>query len=182
MANKKKDYDPKQLYGMSVYHDDKHTVYSPFFSKKGYLISENNVKEYFNYIQGYLIALLVFSVAYIIRKELILPVLLALFFLISNIVTFYVSFIKKAGVIENYKKPERDSFAVRQAKSLESKNIWTIIICCPLLAAATMLYSYLNHYEGFMFYMMMLISVFVLLYGFLNIYILVYKKKYIDKH
>ena len=106
MANKKKDYDPKQLYGMSVYHDDKHTVYSPFFSKKGYLINENNVRAYVSYIQGYLIALLVFSVSYIIRKELLLPTLLALFFLISNIATFYMSFIKKAGVIDNYKKPE----------------------------------------------------------------------------
>lgn len=181
MANKKKDYDPKSLYGMSVYHDNKHTVYSPFFSKKGYLINENNVRDYVSYIQGYLIALLVFCIAYIIRKEFILPSILALFFLISNILTFYRGFIKKAGVIENYKKPERDSFAVRQAKSLESKNIWTIIICCPLLAAATMLYSYLNHYEGFMFYLMLFISVFVVLYGILNIYILIYKKKFIDK-
>ncbi len=181
MANKKKDYDPNQLYGMSVYHDGKHTVYSPFFSKKAFLIDKSNVRDYVNYIQGYLIAIMVFSVAYIIRKELLLPVLLSLFFLISNIVTFYMTFIKKAGIIENYKKPERDSFAVRQAKSLESKNIWTIIICCPLLAAVTMLYSYLNQYEGFMFYMMLFISVFVLLYGFLNVYILIYKKKYIDK-
>lgn len=181
MAKKKTDYDPKKLNGMSIYHDEKRTVYSPFFTKKGFIITESNVRDYTIYIQGYLLALLVFCVAYIILKRFTVPLLLAAFFLVSTIVTFYFTFIRKAAVIENYKKPQRDSFAIRQAKSLTYGNILTIIVSCPLLAFFIMLLAYMNHYEGFTYDMMLMISILVICYGLLNIYIFFYKKNHIDK-
>ena len=181
MAKTKLNNDPRQLNGMSIYHDDKRTVYSPFFSKKGYIITENNIKGYTSYIQGYMMTILVFCISYMFTKNLLVPLLLAAIFLGSTIGTFYFSFIKKAGVLENYKKPERDSFVVRQANTLDSSNIITMIVCCPLLAGCLMFLSYLNHYEGFNFWMMTFIAVLVLLYGVLNIYILIYKKNHSDE-
>ena len=107
MANKKEKYDVQSIQGISIYHEDKRTVYSPFFQQKGYILSENNVHAYVSYIQGYLVALVVFVVAFIIYRRFLIPFILALLFMISTIVSFYLNFIRKANVIENYKKPER---------------------------------------------------------------------------
>jgi hypothetical protein len=175
MANKKEKYDVQSIQGISIYHEDKRTVYSPFFQQKGYILSENNVHAYVSYIQGYLVALVVFVVAFIIYRRFLIPFILALLFMISTIVSFYLNFIRKANVIENYKKPERDSFISRQAK-LDRKNLLTIAISSPLLSIALMLHAYLNQFAGEMFYMMLLIAIVALLYGLLHIYILYYKK------
>ena len=177
MAKNKKEIDPKDLNGLSIYHDEKRTVYAPFFSKKAYIITEKNIKEYISYIQGYLIALMIFAVAYIVTKNPLIGILLAVTFLISSIVVFYINFIKKASVIEDYKKEPKDSFAIRQAKSLDRKNIITIIICCPLLALAFMLNSYFNKFTGAALYLSFAAAVASLLYGALHIYILIYKDR-----
>ena len=180
MAKKKRVYNPSELNGMSIYHDEKRTVYAPFFTKKAYIITEKNVNDYIVYIQGYLLGLLVFSLSYIITKNLLLSALLGLLFIISTIVVFYLSFIRKANVIENYNKKEKDSFAIRQAKYLDKKNIITIIICAPLLAFMIMVNSYINHFEGSLFYFSLFIAIVALLYGILHIYILIYKNKHLS--
>ena len=69
MSSKKKKISPSDLNGISIYHEEKRTVYSPFFSKKAYIINENNVNQYVSYIQGYLIALIIFVVSYIIYRK-----------------------------------------------------------------------------------------------------------------
>ena len=178
MARKDKKYDLNALYGMSIYHDSKRTVYSPFFSKKGYILTENNVEHYISYIQGYLIAMMIFIVVQIFYKRIWLSLSLTLVFLVSSIYMFYKSFISKAAIIEDYKKPRREGFVARQARSLETKNIWTIILCSPLLSAMIMLNSYLNHNEGASFYLMVVIALIALFYGILHIYVLIYKKKH----
>ncbi len=97
-------------------------------------------------------------------------------FMASTIFIFYRNFLSKANTIDDYKKPKRDSFAIRQASSLSQKEIWTIIIASPLLAAAIMYNARLNHYEGAMYYFMLFISIVALAYGILHIYILIIKK------
>ena len=176
MSGKKNRIRPAELNGISIYHEEKRTVYSPFFSKRAYIISENNVSYYVSYIQGYLIAILIFLIAYMLYRKPLLPILLTLAFLASNIFMFYRSFIAKANIIENYRKPKRDSFAARQADTMSEGNILTVIICSPLLAAAIMFNSHLNHYEGGMFYLMLAISAVTLAYGLLHIYVLYLKK------
>ena len=178
MARKDKKCDLSALNGLSIYHDSKRTVYSPFFSKKGYILTENNVEEYISYIQGYLIAMMIFLVVQIFYKRIWLSVSLTVVFLASSVFMFYKNFISKSAIIEDYKKPKREGFVERQARSLETKNIWTIILCSPLLAAMIMLNSYLNHNEGALFYLMAAISLVALFYGILHIYVLIYKKKH----
>ena len=173
MAKNKRQIDPKDLNGLSIYHDEKRTVYMPFFSKKAYIITEKNAKDYVSYIQGYLIALMIFAVAYIVTKNPLIGILLAVTFMISNIAVFYMNFIKKA----NYNKAPRDNFAIRQAKSLDRKNIITIIICCPLLALAFMLNSYFNKFTGAALYLSIAAAIASVLYGLLHIYILIYKDR-----
>ncbi|MBR0474167.1 MAG: hypothetical protein IJJ19_04120 [Erysipelotrichaceae bacterium] len=162
---------------MSIYQDEKRTVYSPFYSKAGYVVSADNCRYYVSYIQGYLMALLIFSVAYLITRNLIISLSLAILFIIGNFISFYMNFMKKAATIYPYKKPERDSFAVRQAQALETKNIITIIVCCPLLAATLLLNGHINKFEGLAFYLNIGMSVFALLYGLLHVYILILKKR-----
>ena len=178
MARRDKKYDLNALYGMSIYHDSKRTVYSPFFSKKGYILTESNVEHYISYIQGYLIVMMIFLFVQILYKKIWLSISLASVFLASSIYMFYKNFISKAAIIEEYKKPERERFVARQARSLETKNIWTIILCSPLLSAMIMLNSYLNRNEDASFYLMVVISLIALFYGILHIYVLIYKKKH----
>ena len=177
MANKKKYVSPSQLNGISVYHEQKRTVYSPFFSSRGYIINENNIKEYVSYVQSYLIAIIIFLVSYIFYRKFWISLLLSLAFMASTIFIFYRNFLSKANVIEDYRKPEKGSFVQRQASSLREKDIWTIIVCSPLLSLSILIHSYLNRYEGFMSYMMIFIAVVSLIYGILHIAVLIHKKK-----
>ncbi len=177
MANNKKNIKPFELNGISIYHEQKRTVYSPFFSSKGYIINENNIREYVSYVQSYLIAIVIFLATYIIYRRFWISTLLSLAFMVSTIFIFYHNFLSKANVIEDYKKPARDSFVQRQADTLEEKNIRTIVICSPLLALCILIHSYLNHYEGSMFCMMVFIAAVSLAYGILHIFVLLRKKK-----
>ncbi|MBQ6334877.1 MAG: hypothetical protein IJI46_07420 [Erysipelotrichaceae bacterium] len=176
MAKKEKNYDLNALNGISIYHENKRTVYAPFYSKKAYIINENNVSHYNTYIQGYLIAIVIFLLAQIFYRHLWVSLLLALLFMVSTFIIFKRNFLDKAAVIEDYKKPQRDNFITRQAR-LEKKNIRTIIICSPLLAAAILFNSYLNKVEGDMLYLMIFIAIIAVLYGLLHIYILLYKNR-----
>ena len=175
--NTKRNYDPAVLHGISIYQDEKRTVYSPFFTESGYVITPENCRNYVSYIQGYLMSLLVFSIAYLITRNMLISISLSAAFIIGNIISFYQNFIRKASVIRPYRKPARDSFSVRQARSLEVKNIITVIVCCPLLAATLLLNGYINHFEGMALYLNVFTSICALLYGFLHVYILMIKKR-----
>ena len=177
MANKKKNIKPSDLNGISVYHEQKRTVYSPFFSSRGYIINENNIGEYVSYVQSYLIAIIIFLGSYIIYRKFWISIFLSLAFMASTIFIFYRNFLSKANVIDDYRKPARDSFIQRQADSMDEKNIRTIIICSPLLAVCILIHSYLNQYEGAMFYMMDFIAAVSLAYGVLHVFVLLRKKK-----
>ena len=68
MSTKKKKILPKDLNGIFVYHEEKRTVYAPPFSRRGYIISDSNIDQYVSYVQAYLIAIIIFVVAYIIYR------------------------------------------------------------------------------------------------------------------
>jgi hypothetical protein len=95
----------------------------------------------------------------------------------STLIVFYRNFIQKTAVIENYRKPQRDDFINRQAASLQTANIITIIICSPLLSLAIMTNSYINSFKGGLFYLSIFIAAVFVFYGLLHVYILYIKKK-----
>ena len=178
MAKQKRKVLAKQLQGMSIYHEEKRTVYSPFFSKNGYVLTDENSREYRSYITNLLFAFLIFSLAYIFTKNIWTALLLGSLFAIGSIVSFYLKFIKKTAKIPNYKKPVKDNFIVRQAKNLDNKRIWTIIICCVLLAFFIMLNGKINNFEGSYFYLNTFFAIVAIAYGLMHVYILIIKKNY----
>ncbi len=173
---KNKKTDPANLNGPSVYHTDRKTVYAPFFTKKAYIITPENMKQYVSYIQGYLVSIVVFVIAYLIYRKPLIPVILMVLFMVSTVAVFYFNFIRKAAVLDNFKKPEKEGFISRQAKALDYKRIWTVIIASPLLAIAIMIHSYLNKYEGAMLYIMVFMALLAAFYGILHIFVLLNKK------
>ena len=177
MAKKNRTYDLNKLGGLSIYHDDKRTVYSPFFTDKAYIITEKNVDDYIGYTQGYLLGLVIFTLAFFITRNVWISIGLGLVFIISTTAVFYFSFIKKAGVIEHYNKKEKDSFIIRQAKTLDERNLKTIIIACPLLSLMVMVNAWINHFNGTMLYLSIIIALVVLIYCGIHIYALNYKRK-----
>lgn len=177
MAKQKRVVHAKDLHGMSIYHEEKRTVYAPFFTKNGYVLSDDNCKEYKNYVTNYLFAFLIFSVVYIVTKKLLPSLLLGVLFLIGAIIAFYLRFIKKTAVIPNYKRPLKDNFFVRQAKNLDNKRIWTIIICCVLLAFFIVLNGILSKFEGSYLYLTYFFAAVAIAYGLMHVYILQLKKR-----
>ena len=178
MAKQKRNLQAKDLQGMSIYHEEKRTVYAPFFTRSGYVLSDDNCKEYKNYVTNYLFAFLIFSVTYIITKNIVPSLLLGVLFLIGAIIAFYLRFIKKAATIPNYKRPLKDNFFVRQAKNLDNKRIWTIIVCCVLLAFFIVLNGYINHFEGSYMTLTYFFAAVAIIYGLMHVYILMLKKNF----
>lgn len=177
MAKEKRKILARDLQGMSIYHDEKRIVYSPFFTKNGYVLTDDNCKEYRNYVTNYLFALLIFSIVYIVTKNLVPAILLGILFMIGAIIAFYLKFIKKTTIIPNYKKPYKDNFFNRQAKNLDNKRIWTIIICCILLAFFIVLNGKLSNFEGSYLYLNTFFAIVAIVYGLIHLYIFLLKKK-----
>lgn len=177
MAKKKRELLPEDLSGMSIYHDDKRTVYSPFFLNKAYVLTKENCRRYYDYIKGYLMSLLIFGLAYIITKNILISLLLGLAFMAGTIYVFYAKFIKKAAVIPDYRKPAKDSFFIRQAKNLDLPRIWTIIICCFLLSIVIIFNGYLNGFTGAYRILNLILAIVPIVYAIMHIWILIYKKR-----
>lgn len=177
MAKEKRKVLAKDLHGMSIYHEEKRTVYAPFYTSNGYVLTDDNCKEYRNYVTNYLFAFLIFSIVYIVTKNLVPSLLLGLLFLIGAIITFYMRFIKKAAVIPNYKRPLKDNFFVKQAKNLDNKRIWTIIVCSVLLAFFIVLNGKISKFEGSYMYLTYFFAGVAIIYGIMHLYILALKKK-----
>lgn len=179
---KKSTYDPSGIRGISIYHDDKRTIYSPFYSKKGYIMNENNTRHYVNYILGYVTSMVAFEIALILSKSTPLSLLAAFVVLIINFIFFNRNFLQKAAVIENYSKEKKDGFITRQAKELEYDRIYTLIVCCILLVVIFAFYAKWQYLEGIYLYIVILSIIMSALYGFINLAILINKRKMDRKH
>lgn len=165
MAKKRNKNDPESLNGLFIYHDAKRTVYAPFFSRNAYIVNKENTSQYTAYIEGYLLSLLIFSIFYIVTKNLLLSIIIALVFLFYNLLSFYRNFIKKASIIENYKKPAKQSFVARQAENLETKNLLTVIVCCFLLSLVILYNGYINRFTGVTYYLNLILSISSFIYA-----------------
>ncbi len=180
MANKTK-YEPSSLRGLSIHQTGKKTVYAPFYSDKGYIINTGNIRHYINYVVGYLVSLVAFEIAVIITKNTPVSILAALAVLVINFLSFYFNFLKKASVIENFAKEKKENFIDRQAKMLEYDRIYTLIICCILLVVIFVFYAMWQHLEGVYFWIVVLCTAASVIYGILNLIILIRKRKMDEK-
>ena len=177
MANKK-TYDPSLMRGISIYQEEKRTLYAPFFSKKAYIITEKNANHYINYVVGYLAALVIFEVVLIFSRSSLLSLSAAVLALIVNYIFFYKRFLSKAAVIEDFNKTRKhESFITRQARQLDYDRIYTLIICCILLAVILYFYMLWQKLDGIYFYIVLLTIILAALYGFINVAILITKRK-----
>ena len=176
MAQKKK-YDPSSIRGISIFKDDKRTIYAPFYSRKGYILTENNTGHYVNYVVGYIAAMVAFEFAAIFFKDTLIACLVGLAVLILNFVFFYFNFLRKAAVIEDFGRKPKENFILRQAKTLEYDRIYTLIICCILLVVIFVFYALWQDLEGIYLYIVLLSIAASAIYGFVNLAILIYKRK-----
>ena len=174
---KSKKYDPSNIRGLSIYHDDKRTVYAPFYSKKGYIMTEANTRHYVTYMAGYIAAVVALEVAVIFSKNTALSIGICLLVLIINFVSFYFNFLRKAAVIEDYPKQKKDNFITRQAKELEYDRIYTLIICCILLVVILYFYALWQKLDGIYLYIVVFMIAASAIYLFINIAILIHKRK-----
>ena len=170
-------YDPRLIRGISIYQEEKRTLYAPFYSKNAYIMTPNNSRHYINYIVGYIAAMVFFEIVYILSKNLLLSLCVAFGVIIINFLFFYFNFLKKAAVIENYAKKQKDSFILRQARQLEYDRIYTLIVCCILLVVIFVFYAMWQKLDGIYLVIIVLSIIMSAVYGFINLAILICKRK-----
>jgi len=174
----KRKYDASKLNGISIYHDSKNrVVFSPSFSKKGYILSDENVSEYQNYSQSFLVTVIIFLVMYYLTYSILYSLLLSITYLGISIFMFYLRCLRKVAVIENFKKPEKDTYIIRQAKNVTKRRLIVIFLACIFLSFFIFLNAMLQGYYGKILVINYIFMALAVLYGFLNLYILTVKKK-----
>ena len=168
----------KELDGISIYHDAKQRViYSPFFSKIGYVLHDENVYDYQNYIQSYLVSILVFMAMFYLTNFVSYSFLLAFVYIVVSNIVFYVRCLKKAPKLEQFNKPKKEKYIIKQAKQITTRKLIVIIISCFLLPLFILLNCNLQQYTGKTLIINIIFSILTILYGVLNIIILCVKKK-----
>ena len=172
MAKKeKKQIRPSELRGGSIYQDGKRTVYSPFYTKNGYVIATKDVQAYTTFVQSFSLSPFLFLLSYLITRNILICVILSpLFF-------FYTAFLNTATQIQNFKKPKKENFFKTQAETLDTSRIRTIILCSILLSVCFVIFGIMRTYFIEMRYLAYICAVLSLIYGFLYIYILILHKK-----
>ena len=174
---KKKNTGADFVNGLSVFHDEKRTVYCPFFSKTGYIMTDENCGEYARFSGSFVISLLIFTILYLFTKNFLPSLIVAILYVVVASLVFYFRFIKKAPTIENYKKPVSDNYFVRQAKQLTYKRLWTIILGCIALFICLYIYGLWQGLEDASYIANLLCASCALIYSGINVYILILKKK-----
>ena len=170
--------DVTKLNGISIYHDDKgKVIYSPWFSKTGYVLHDENVSEFQNYGQSYLIAIIVFLVIYYFTHILSYALLLAIAYLGVSIFMFYKRCLKKVPKIYNFPKPHRDNYIIRQAKNMETRKIIVVILASIIMAVYIILNALYQGYKGNTLLLNYAFATLATLFGILYIFILIIKKK-----
>ena len=180
----KKKPDVQKLKGISIYKDAKgHVIYSPWFTKDGYILHDENVSEFQNYGTSYLIAIIVLLVIFYFTKSLGYAFILSLGYLAVSIFMFYTRCIKKVPKIENFNKPKKDNYIIRQAKSITSKRIIVVILACIFMSVYIIFNSLYFKYTGTELLVSYIFAIASLLFGLLYVVILIVKKKnnYIDE-
>ena len=178
MAKKeKKQIRPSELRGGSIYQDGKRTVYSPFYTKNGYVIATKDVQAYTTFVQSFSLSPFLFLLSYLITRNILICVILSLIFCAITLCFFYKDFVKNATMIQNFKKPKKENFFKTQAETLDTSRIRTIILCSILLSVCFVIFGIMRTYFIEMRYLAYICAVLSLIYGFLYIYILILHKK-----
>lgn len=170
--------DVNKLNGISIYHDDKgKVIYSPWFLKTGFVLHDKNVNDFQNYVQSYLITIIVFMVMYYFTHNIWYSILLAVVYFIVSIIMFYIRCIKKVPKIYNFEKPYRDNYIIRQAKNIETRKLIVVILAAVLMGFYILFNAFYQKYTGTTLLMNYLFVVLSFAFAVLYIIILIYKKK-----
>ena len=122
------------LNGMLIYQEKKRTVYYDIFTKKGYIITNLDVRTYLIYSTRYsLFALLGFFLYYLtnaIEISFLIPIMLLL---VAEIL-FRTTYLYRLTSIKNYERPKKAGYIEETANNESYIKIVLLIVLGILLA------------------------------------------------
>lgn len=119
--------------GMFIYRQNSQTMYAPPFSKKGYIITDNDVDSFVFFSSRFITAVSIGIIIAIISQKAWLSICLAVLYYIIMTCLFYFVFLRKLTSIEAFPVKKRPSFI---SDIITKNSVKTLIIYLFLLLAA----------------------------------------------
>lgn len=168
---RKKDLKINDIADPFIYYDGKNYVYCGPFSKKGYIITNSEAKDYNIFTSRYYLPISLGILAFFFDVNIAVCVLIFIAFQIFMGVMFRRMVLNKLIVIENFEKPNKNDTIFDKVARRNSKKILMIpLMCCLILAVIIPINAINQDYEQALLYgnyvvsgIMVLLAIFLII-------------------
>lgn len=161
-----------------LYQYGKNYVYCGPFSKKAYILTNENAKAYSFFSTRYMIVLSIVVLLFILNVKPIISIIAGVISFIVFELAFRLKFLKDLPVVENFEKPKRLSTIENLTENFSTTRIAILIFCGVGLAILIPINAlYLQHYEGLILTANIAVAIGVGVYSLMAIIALIKKLK-----
>lgn len=167
------------LDGMFIYHDKKNrVVYSNPFTKKGWIINDIDARDYLQYSMRIMYAAFGVLFGFIFFKNVLFAFIVGLIVYLVTTGFFVFKFLPRLPVIENFEKPEQEPYIIRNAK-IQTKTSSVLMMIMAFSMGIFLIYNgFHNNYTGVSLVCDLLLAGIALVFGVLNLLVLIYQIKH----
>lgn len=162
---------------MFIYQSGKNYVYCGPFSKKGYIVTNDNARAYTLFASRYILAITVLLFLALTTKNVLLSIGAGILTFVFFEVLFRVKFLANLPVIDNFVKPQRASIVESMAESFSVPRIIALICFGVGLVVLVPINAKLQNYEGMLLYVNYAVAIGVGIYTLMGITALIKKLK-----
>lgn len=178
----RKVIDAKSLTGLFIDQDPKRgCIFYDIFTKKGYIITNQDVKTYNIYSLSLPIGIMAAYVLTIINVEFKYAALIGLVVYLFLKVLFRFKFIYTLPEIPDYKRKNKESFITSMAKKYSPARLGILFALLVAIAVLTSVNAIQANYEGINLYLNYGLSACVLVVAFVTLISLFVSIKYHKK-
>lgn len=177
MANKK-IIEAKDLSGIFIDHDPKKgCIYYDVFRKKGYIITNADVKKYNLYTLALPLSIMAAYLLALFKIPSWGCVIFGILAYIGFRIMFRFKFLYELPEIPNYNRKNKDSILVGYAKQYGTIRLAVLTILLAAISVVTVLNAKVSNFEGFNLYMNYVVAVIVGIVAILSLIATIISKK-----
>lgn len=139
----------KDLKGLFIFHDENHgVVYYDFFSRNGYILTNQDVKWYTISIAFLPLAVILLYGLVQLQFDMLVAICIAATFYIVAQILFRVLFLYKLPCVENYSIKKKKRVVDNLADTYSKPRLIALVVLLLALAVLMSIYVYTSEFTG----------------------------------
>lgn len=158
----RRSFDAKELKGLFIDQDPKKgCVYYDVFTKKGYILSNSDVKTYNLYSVAFPLAIVAGYLVFLLKFPLWSAIVAAVAIYIISKIMFRYKFLYTLPEIPNYVRKNKDNIIVLFSKKYSTPRLVVLTFLLLAISIVTVINANISNYEGVILYLNYVLSLIV---------------------